>query len=969
MRKFLISIALLLSLLPLTLSAKQYKYETVPGDPMKVRIYTLDNGLKVYLSENKETPRIQTYIAVKVGGKNDPSETTGLAHYFEHLMFKGTEQFGTSDYAKEKPLLDKIEALFEVYRKTTDPAKRKVLYAQIDSISYEASKYAIPNEYDKLMSIIGATGTNAYTSYDRTVFVENIPSNDIENWAKIEADRFQHNVIRGFHTELETVYEEKNMSLTKDNRKVNEKILAALFPDHPYGKQTVLGTQENLKNPSITNIKNYYKTWYVPNNIAIVMSGDFNSDEVIATIDKYFGNMKSNYNLPKLPTTNANPLTAPVIKTVTGLEAESLMLGWRLPGPKNVAENDLLELTSNILYNGKAGLIDQDLNQQQKTLSSYSGSMGLTDYTAYIMVGRPKEGQTLEQVKDLLLNEVSKLKKGEFDESILTATLNNYKLGLQESLESNQSRANTLVRSFANGLNWKDNVQQIERLSKITKQQIVDFANKYFGDNYALIYKRQGKDTTIIKMEKPAITPIVSNRDMVSSFLKGIQDSYVKPIEPAFLDYDKDIQKYTAKSNIPLLYVKNTTNDLYSLIYVFDMGSNVDKELNHAVNYLQYLGTNKKSLKQINEEFYKLASEFNVSPNRERTYVVLSGLKENMPKAIALFEDLLANAKVDTEAYKEYVANELKQRKNAKFNQASNFRQLQNYAIYGPKNPSNDLLSAEALSSLNPQNLVEKIHNLNSYQHRILYYGPENPKDLLSIINKYHKVPAKLSPVPIDNVYPQLITTENKVLIAPYEANQIYFMGISNRGEKFDPQIRPVSILYNEYFGGGMNTIVFQEMRETRSLAYSASAWLSSPSKLKNPYMYYSYIATQNDKAVDAMNTFNEIINTMPESTKAFNLAKESIIRQLRTQRIIKENILWSYIGAQDLGLNVDYRKQLFNDIQTLTLPDIKKFQEKWVKGRKYTYCILGNEKNLDMEKISKFGKIERVSTEQIFGY
>ncbi len=280
--------------------AGKYEFMTVPGDPLGTKMYTLPNGLKIFMSVNKDEPRIQTYIAVRVGGKNDPAETTGLAHYFEHLMFKGTEQFGTSDYAAEKPLLDEIERLFEIYRKTTDEGARADIYHAIDSISYAASLIAIPNEYDKLMSAIGANGTNAYTSNDVTCYVENIPSNEIENWARIQADRFEHPVIRGFHTELETIYEEKNMSLTSDGRKMAEAMLSALFPTHPYGTQTVLGTQENLKNPSITNVKNYHKTWYVPNNMAICLSGDFDPDNMVDIIAKYFGHLKPNPNLPKL---------------------------------------------------------------------------------------------------------------------------------------------------------------------------------------------------------------------------------------------------------------------------------------------------------------------------------------------------------------------------------------------------------------------------------------------------------------------------------------------------------------------------------------------------------------------------------------------------------------------------------------------------------------------------------------------
>ena len=418
---------LLLVALSLGSCSQKYKYETVPNDPLKARIYTLDNGLKVYMTVNKDQPRIQTYIAVRVGGKNDPAETTGLAHYFEHLMFKGTTHFGTQNYEAEQPLLDQIEQQFEIYRKTTDSVARKNIYHVIDSLSYEASKLAIPNEYDKLMSAIGANGTNAYTSFDVTCYTEDIPSNQVDNWARIQADRFKNCIIRGFHTELETVYEEKNMSLTRDPRKVYENMLAALFPHHPYGTQTVLGTQEDLKNPSITNIKNYYKQWYVPNNMAICLSGDFDPDQMITAIDKHFGSLQPNPNLPKLDLPKETEITAPITREVYGPDAESVALAWRFPG---AADKDIetLQVVSQILYNGQAGLIDLDLAQQQKTLSAYCYPMTMSDYSVFTMQGRPKQGQTLDEVKDLLLGELKKLRDGDFDEKILEANINNFKL-------------------------------------------------------------------------------------------------------------------------------------------------------------------------------------------------------------------------------------------------------------------------------------------------------------------------------------------------------------------------------------------------------------------------------------------------------------------------------------------------------------------------------------------------------------
>ncbi len=947
----------------------KYSYESVPNDPLKARIYTLQNGLKVYMTVNKETPRIQTYIAVRVGGKNDPAETTGLAHYFEHLMFKGTQQFGTQNYELEKPLLDQIEQQFEVYRKTTDEAERKAIYHVIDSLSYEASKLAIPNEYDKLMAAIGANGTNAYTSFDVTCYIEDIPSNQVENWAKVQEDRFENNVIRGFHTELETVYEEKNMSLTRDSRKLQEAMLAALFPNHPYGTQTVLGTQEHLKNPSITNIKNYYKTWYVPNNMAICLSGDFNPDEMIATIDKYFGHLQPNPNLPVLQMPEETEISEPIVREVWGLDAETVALAWRFPGASS-KEYELLTVLSQVLYNGQAGLIDLNLNQQQKTLRAMSGAMSLSDYSIFLMQGYPKQGQTLDEVKDLLLAEMKKLRDGEFDEALLKGTLNTMKLYMQEQLEENDGRADMFVQSFVNGTNWADEVTAIDRLSKFTKEDIVAFANKYLKDtNLAVLYKRQGVDPNEKKISKPQITPIVMNRDTASAFLKEIQQSVVTPIEPQFLDYSRDLSQLETGKGIPVLYKKNELNDIFELTYLFEMGNRHDKALGTAVDYLEYLGTSDMTPEEVKAQFHQLGCSFSVTTGGERTRISLSGLNENLPQAMALLEKLLADAQVNKGAYEGMVNNILKSRANAKFNQSQNFSRLTLYAQWGPKNNATNLLSAAELKGMNPQELVDRVHDLSGYKHRIVYYGPSDEADVLMLLDKEHRTPDTLKDIPAGVEFKQQITGETKIFLAPYNAKQIYMSQISNRGENFDLTIEPARQLYVEYFGGGMNSIVFQEMRESRGLAYSAGASLAKPSKLDQNYIFRSQIATQNDKMVDAIHTFNDIINNMPESEAAFKLAKEGMIARLRTERITKESVIWAYIGAMDMGYNVDARAQLYDEVQKMTLKDVVDFQQKWVKDRTYYYAILGDKRELDMDALKKIGTVIELKTEDIFGY
>jgi predicted Zn-dependent peptidase len=946
-------------------AAQRYAYESVPNDPVDARTYTLPNEMKVYLSVNKDRPRIQTFIAVKVGGKNDPSETTGLAHYFEHLMFKGTEQFGTSDYAAEKPYLDQIEQLFETYRATTDTLRRRMIYAQIDSVSQLASKIAIPNEYDKLMASIGANGTNAFTSYDVTAYMENIPSNEIENWARIQYDRFVNPVIRGFHTELETVYEEYNMSLTSDGRKVSETILATLFPNHPYGQQTVLGSSEHLKNPSITNIKNYFNTYYVPNNMAIIMVGDLDPDATMDILTKYFGQMQPKP-VPALRFEPEKEITQPIRKEVVGLEAENIAIVFRGPAA-NASEIPKLRLIRNLLNNGRAGLIDLNLIQQQAVLRAGSSFSTFSDYSLFRLSGNPKEGQSLDEVRDLLLAQIELLKKGEFDDNLLAGSINNFRLDTYFQQQEAGYAANLLLNSFVNNQKWEDAVNLVDEMAKLTKQNIVDFSNRFFKDNYVIVYKTQGTPD-IPKIDKPFITPISANRDMESEFLRELNSSRAEPVEPVFLDFSKDLKKLSAKNDVEVLYVQNTTNPLFSLYYVYEMGNNNDKALGTAFSYLNFLGTSTRTAEEINSELYQLACSFNVSASEDRVFVSIGGLSDNFEKAMALLEDRLTDAQVNRSAYDNLVDDILKNRSNAKLNQQSIFSMLTNYAQWGANSARTNILSEAELKSMNPEDLIQRTKNLKNYQHRIMYYGPLSEEQLLNAISANHAMAEQLQPVPPPVTFIEQPTDENAVLLAHYDSRQIY-MSMISKGVTFDKNIEPIRTLYNNYFGGSMNGIVFQEMREARGLAYSAYANYARPTKPDRSYYMNAFIATQNDKVQEAVDAFNLILNDMPESENALEIAKESIITSIRTSRILRENILWNYINAREFGYETDARIELFNKIPQMRLSDIKAFQEKYIKGKAYKHCILGDTKDLDMDILSSFGKVRILTLEEIFGY
>ena len=947
-----------------------YRYDSVEGDKSATRIYTLKNGLKVYMSVNKEQPRLQTMIAVRVGSKNDPAETTGLAHYFEHLMFKGTDKFGTQNYEAEKPLLDEIERLFEVYRATTDEVERKAIYAKIDSVSQEASKYAIPNEYDKLMQAIGADGTNAWTSYDETNYVEDIPSNQIENWAKIQAERFENAVIRGFHTELETVYEEYNMGLTRDNGKLFDKVLATIFPNHPYGTQTTIGKQEHLKNPSITNIKNYYKTYYVPNNMAICMAGDFNPDEAIVIIDKYFGQLKPNRKLPKVKEYKPARMTEVKTAEVYGLESESVAIAWPIEGAKS--EGRLVgALLSSVLSNGgNCGLLDTNLLQEQKVLDAWGGVEYLADAGIVLMMGEPKQGQSLEEVRDLLLAEVAKLRNGEFDSDLLKAIIANYRRGEMAELESNFARAYKMEAAFINGLDWKDVATELDRAADITKEDVIAWANENMpADGYCVVYKRQGEDKSQKKIDKPSITPISANRDAQSDYLISIQQSEVAPIAPLFVDYERDLGRTKLDSGIEVLYKHNISNELFNLTYLYDFGTTTVKSMALAADYFELLGTAEKSAEEIQRELYDLACSFSINVGAMQTTISISGLNENMERAMRIVDDYMTNVEGNNDVLREVKRDAVQQRTNAKASQQENFRALQNYCLYGSDYIRTLVMSGKELQRVSSEELLANIKQLSKVKHRVLYYGPQSITDLVGSLYSAHAVGDDLIDLKSEPIPTKAVTKPN-VLFAQYDAKQVYYMQYSCRAEdKFNIENSPVGNLYNNYFSGGMNSVVFQEMREARGLAYSAYTYLAKGRVPQHPYYFYAFIATQNDKVEQAVKAFDDIIENMPRSEQAFELAKSGILANLESQRITKSLILWHYLEYEKFGLKEDINKTIYEGIQSLTLDDVVKFQQEFIKGRPYSYCILGDKHDLDMKYIRSLGKVKFLSQEEIFGY
>ena len=944
------------------------RYETAKNDPLNARIYTLENGLKVYLTVYKDAPRIQTNIAIKSGSKNDPADATGLAHYLEHMLFKGTNVYGSLDYEKEKPLLDRIEALYEEYRSIamTDTTNRERVWNQIDSISGEAAKFAIANEYDKMLGGIGAKGTNAYTSNEKTVYVNDVPSNQMEKWLKIEAERFRNPVLRLFHTELETVYEEKNRGLDSDGRKMFEALLDGLFPNHQYGQQTTIGTIAHLKNPSLVAINKFYRANYVPNNMAICLSGDFDFDETIKLIDKYFGGFERKED-PIFDVAKEDEIKEPIIKDVYGPEAERLYIGFRFPGADSETTNKL-GLTDMILSNSTAGLIDLNLNQEQKIIGGGCFPHVLKDYSMHGFYGSPKKDQKLEEVKELLLAEIEKVKNGDFPDWLIPAIINDFKLEQIKKYESNNGRAGEFVESFTLDLPWEDFTNVINEMAKLTKQDIIDFANQYYRNNYVVVYKHQGIDESVMKVAKPKITPVDVNRTSQSDFLSSIMDEDVSEIEPVFLDFETDIQKSNV-GEVEVLYKENTENDIFKLYYIIEKGSNENPKFKMATNYLQYLGTAEISPNQKMEEFYKIGCEMNVSCNSEQIKISLNGLNENFEKAVTLMEDVLANVIADEDALENIKMDMLKKRADAKLNkQTILFRGMNAYAKYGKNSSFTNVISDEEIENITANELVEIINSLTKDEHRILYYGPSSLSDLIVKLTELHSNSTDLNPIAEDNSFPQLDINTNTVFVVDYDMKQAEVLFLA-KGSKLKLNDLPIISFHNSYFGGGMSSIVFQELRESKALAYSVYSAYTTPKDAKHSHYSFSYIGTQADKLGEAMQGMMDLLKQMPEAESNMESAKEGVIQRIRTERFTKYRVLTEYEKSQKLGVNHDIRKDVYEAIPDFTIEDLTNFHNSYIKNDNYTIMVLGSKEDLDLNVLKQYGEIIHLTLEDVFGY
>lgn len=941
-----------------------FQYKTVEGDPFKVREYQLENGLKVFLSENKEKPEISTMIAVRAGSTYDPKETTGLAHYLEHLLFKGTDKYGTINWKEEEKLLEQISNQFEKHKATNDEEEKKEIYSVIDSLSQEASKYAIFQEYKKMVSSIGAKRTNAFTSNEKTVYVNTIPSNQIDKWLALESERFSKLVLRLFHTELETVYEEFNASQSSDRRQAYAKFNQLLFPTHPYGTQTTLGKAEHLKNPSMVNIHNYWNKYYVANNMAIIMTGDLNPDDTIVKIEKYFGDLRVDKNLTHPTFPEEIEISEPAKEDVFGPEAEFVQIGYRTEGA-NDERNIIADLIGMILYNGQAGLIDIDLVKKQQVLNAYAFNSINKDYGSFTLYANPLEGQTLEEAEHLLLSQIEKIKKGEFEDWLQEAIINNEKLNRLRQIEYNYY-IYSILQSFIVDEDWSETVYSLDKMEKITKQKIIDYANETFKDNYVVVYKRKGENTNSVTVDKPEITPIENDRTKESKFYNEFLALPETQLKPEFVNFKEKI-KTKMIGGVEFNYIQNKNNELTSVNIIVEMGRYNIKELELAFNYFTYAGTEKYSAEELAKEYFKLGVYTGVFASGDRSYIYLSGLDKKLDEALVLFVENLKTAKMDKESFDNYLEKLMKERANEKLSKWKIENNLKTYAKYGKDNPARYFLTNEELQEVDSEKVIALINQILEFEHKILYYGPKDFDASFELLSSVYTQNETMRELPKKKIFTEL-ESSNKVYFVDYDMVQSKIFLIS-KNEKFNEEYYPFIRMFNEFYGLGLSSIVGQELRESKGLVYSAYSYLSTPSETDKSHYLTSFIQTQPDKMEEALKAMIEILNKIPEAEKQFENTRKAVMKKIEAKRVTKTSIFWNYLNNLQLGIDYNIDEVVYKKIQTMSFAEFEIFFNEHIANKKFDIVVIGKKGDIDFKILKRYGKVKEITVDEIFNH
>ena len=931
------------------------------GD-LKTKTIHLDNGLKVVMCEDHAQPEIYGAVYVHAGSKNDPVDATGMAHYFEHIMFKGTDRIGTTNWEAEKVFLDSIDLMYDRLHETTDVVERQAIQQKINALSLKSAEYAIPNEVDVILTQMGGKRLNAGTSYDMTMYYNTFPSNQLSKWMDVYVERFRNPVFRLFQSELETVYEEKNMYGDSPINAFQEYLFKEFAGEHPYGRP-VIGYTEHLKNPQTSKMREFYNTYYVANNMTLILVGDFDIEAVEPMVAEKFGTWRSG-KLPKEPTYTLPKFNGPTVKEVkmTPIKMGALIF----PGIKNSDPDMLpLSLACMIFYNGETGLMDK-LMKDGDIMAAMLTPLSLEDYGANLVIYIPKLlGQSHENAEKLIFDCINKLKNGEFSEDLFEAVKMSMLTGRLKDTESLTRLANLFLEMESTGQTYEEYLAETERLKTITKAEVVAIANKYFGNDYLDVRSKMGfpaKD----KVEKPNWKPIeAKNTEAKSDFAKAIEAQQVPEVEPQVIKFGKDVVITEVNDGFKLFSSTNPRNELFDLKVSFNYGTATDPDLGRAVRYFEMQGTKTQTPEEFAIELQKLGASVSFYTSENQFTVHMTGFEKDLNEIMALCSRKLHNPSNKENYIQTLVESEQTDFSTIRDDASTWASAVREYALYGNQSSYLNQMPLKQWKKKSGEELLAEVAEALKYDGYVLYSGNTQPKIVVNMLKENQLVRSNAvkgqEKIRVEKKY-----AEPKVFIASnkkFRQSNIYF---HVPGEKLSLRDEALSSVFSKYFGTDMYSIVFQEIREFRSLGYTAYSYYTYDYLQRKPGNLFGFLGTQSDKTLDGMTAFKDLIVNMPVRMEKFNASKEALLKARASDYVGFRNMPASVQNWMKKGYDHDPRGEVTEIIRNTSFEDVQSFYNRMIKGRPVVIMMSGNQKKIDKKELGKFGTVTKLKYKDI---
>lgn len=937
-----------------------------------IESYTLDNGLTVILNHDISQNKVMGAVMVKAGSVNDPADATGMAHYFEHLIFNGTTNVGTVNWEAEKVHYNKIIDLYEQLHSNPDSPDRDAILKQINEESKAQAKYYQTKEQVSLLESIGARGINAGTSKDRTIFHSYFPACQSEAWLKIYANQFQNPVFRNFQAELETVYEEYNMYAEDAFDNIYSILAENMWKDSEYGRK-VIGTEEHLKNPSLKKLIEFFETWYVPENMALILIGNFDKQNIKDQINSTFGKWE------------AKPLSKKQeLKKVALAKRDNIRLRqmpynyatWNYNAPY-LGDDDYTKavLISYMLSNSSAtGILDQ-LETDGDLISVGAGVSAYQHASVFSISAIPNfnmtemRQETAADIDDLIFDKLDELKDGKIDEKLLNSAKDSYIMDFCLGAESFYERLYYISNYVVLDKDPKLMNNKIDEIRSITLDDIVETANKYLTDTYLEVSSTTGT-IKLKEMEKPNIDPVIQVDQEPSEFAREIS-KIAENVEysPVYIDMQNDIKRHKLTDKVDLYYKQNTQNNVFSIEIRYKVGTSTIPTLDLAAELMNNAGVRGNyTPHEFKQKMGELGCRYNFSASENYLIVSITGREENLEQANKLISMATLMPDLDIKQFNSLLGAEMNSRKTQQnYNPDIAYAAMQ-YLVYGENSPYIDRPSWNDLSKIDINSLTHDFMEATRYEAIVHYYGASSFEKTIERLNQSLAFAAGRLDAPEYFVRECAKPSENSINIVNrpgIRQSSVFFMVPVT--DSFSKQLTPKTDAFTLLYGIGLTNVFFEEFREYRSMAYNAEAGINTPLIMGKPAFVLGYVGTQSDKTTDVVELGFDLLSNMPQKTQKANGVRNSLTYgsslTLPTDRDLSKVIYnWEMIGYEE-----DPSKIFAEELKSIDIDYINDFFNEYIKDKPISVVVVGSRKDIDRKKLGEYGKVSNLNSSKLF--